>query len=195
MGSFCALRTSEVFGMAWKAFHHDPEEGESYFFITDTAYQGKLREKTTKNRASRANVAIPEILVPLLLEWKEKCPDTSPYALMFPSTNKNGRSKKGAPMCPGIWLQKKVHPIAKAIGLDCYVNFRVTRRTASSLFQADGTSLADTAAHLRHGSTATTPKHYSKPVPEGVKRAVNDFANSVMSLQPGPKKSKLRLVS
>jgi hypothetical protein len=57
------------------------------------------------------------------------------------------------------------------------------------------TSLADTAAHLRHASTATTAKHYSKSVPEGVKRAVNDFANSVMALQPGPmKKSKLRLV-
>jgi integrase len=129
------------------------------------------------------------------MEWRERCPDTSPDALMFSSTNKNGRSQKGAPMCPGIWLQKKVHPVAKAIGLDCYVNFRVTRRTASTLFQADGTSLADTQAHLRHASAATTAKHYSKPIPEGVKRAVNDFADSVMALKPSKKKTKLELVS
>jgi integrase len=195
VGSFCALRTSELFGMSWRAFHYDPEQGESYFSITDTAYRGTLREKTTKTKASRANVTIPAILVPLLMEWRERCPDTSPDALMFPSTNKNGRSQKGSPMCPGIWLQKKVHPVAKAIGLDCYVNFRVTRRTASTLFQADGTSLADTQAHLRHASAATTAKHYSKPIPEGVKRAVNDFADSVMALKPSKKKTKLELVS
>lgn len=195
VGTFCALRTSEVFGLAWRAFNHDPESGESYFAITDTAYRGKLREKTTKNKASRANVTIPAILVPLLLEWQAKCPDTSPDALMFPSTNRNGRSRKGAPMCPGIWLQKKVHPVAKVIGLTCFVNFRVTRRTASTLIQANGTSLADTAAHLRHASTATTAKHYSKPVPEGVKQAVNDFADSVMALKPSKKKTKLKLVS
>jgi site-specific recombinase XerC len=27
VGSFCALRTSELFGMSWRAFHHDPEAG------------------------------------------------------------------------------------------------------------------------------------------------------------------------
>jgi integrase len=195
VGSFCALRTSELFGMSWRAFHYDSETGESYFSITDTAYRGTLRKKTTKTKASRANVTIPAILVPLLLEWQEKCPDPSPDALMFPSTNKNGRSRKGAPMCPGIWLQKKVHPVAKSIGLDCYVNFRVTRRTASTLFQADGTSLAATQAHLRHASAATTAKHYSKPIPEGVKKAVNDFAYSVMALKPSKKQPELGLVS
>jgi integrase len=98
-------------------------------------------------------------------------------------------------MCPGIWLQKKVHPVAKAIGLDCYVNFRVTRRTASTLFQADGTSLADTQAHLRHASAATTAKHYSKPIPAGVKKAVNDFADSVMALKSSKRQKELPLVS
>jgi hypothetical protein len=64
------------------------------------------------------------------------------------------------------------------------VNFRVTRHTALTLFRADGTSLADTQAHLRHASAATTAKHYGKPIPEGVKKAVNDFADSIMALKP-----------
>ncbi len=55
--------------------------------------------------------------------------------------------------CPGIWLQKKVHPVAEAIGPTCFVNFRLTRRTASTLFQADGTSLADTQARLHHAGS------------------------------------------
>ena len=196
VGTFCALRTSEVFGLSWGAWHYDSDTGDNFFSITDTAYRGKRREGTTKTDASQARVTIPEMLVPLLLEWKAKCPDTSPRALMFPSTNLNGRSKKGAPMSPGTWLQKKVHPVAKAIGLDCYVNFRATRRTASTLIQAAGTPIADAQSHLRHASAATTAKHYSKPIPEGVKRAVNDFADRVMSHAPAKKKKpRLRLVS
>jgi integrase len=29
VGSFCALRTSELFGMSWRAFHYDPETGRA----------------------------------------------------------------------------------------------------------------------------------------------------------------------
>lgn len=106
--------------------------GELLLLHRHTAYHGTQRKRTTNTKANWVNVTIPAILVPLLLEWQENGSDPSPAALMFPSTNKNGRSRKGRLYALGICLQRKVHHVA--IGLNCYVNFRVTRRTASTLF-------------------------------------------------------------
>jgi len=89
-------------------------------------------------------------------------------------------------MCPGIWLQRKIHPIAKKLEVPFKVNFRATRRTASSLVQEHGAALATAQSFLRHASPNTTASVYSKPVPESVKVAVNGYEDRVYAARPQP---------
>lgn len=180
VATFCALRTSEVFGMPWGNFFHDEETGEAFFMIDQIAYRGK-RLKRTKNDASRARVHISPMTLAAVLQWKKECKDTSPDALIFPSTNKNGRGKKGSPMYPSTWLQKHLQPIAKAMGIPFHVNFRATRRTAATLAQENGSSPASAQGMLRHASLQTTMEIYTQVVPENVKIAVNDYESMVLS--------------
>jgi integrase len=189
-GTFCAMRTSELFGMPWGNFHDSDEEGQSYFFIDQIAYRGK-RYNRTKTDASKARVPIAGRTLEAIRQWKKVCPNTSPDALMFPSTNKNGRSKKGAPMYPATWLQKKIQPLAREVGIAFHVNFRATRRTASTLLQENGDSLASAQSLLRHASPQTTARIYSQPIPENVKRAVNDYEDRVFAARPKPPKLEL----
>lgn len=179
VGTFCALRTSEIFGLSWKQFHHT-EDGTSYFMIDQTAYDGEVFD-TTKTKASKAKVHVGPVTLDAILKLQEACKDTSPDALLFQSTNKNGRSKVGAPMCAGTWLQRKVQPIAKEIGVTCSVNFRATRRTACTLVQESGGSVATAQAFLRHASPNATTAIYSQPIPDSVRLAVNDYEQRVIA--------------
>jgi integrase len=186
-GTFCALRTSEVFGLPWKNFHHESEIGQSYFIVDQIAYRGK-RYQRTKNAASKSGVPIGEHTLTVLLQWQSECKDTSPDALMFPSTNRNGRGKVGDPMYPGVWLQKRLQPLCNLLGIPFKVNFRATRRTAASLVQAHGAALATASSFLRHASVNTTASIYSKPIPESVKIAVNDYEDRVYAARKKPMK-------
>jgi integrase len=186
-GTFCAMRTSEIFGLPWSNFHESDEEGQSYFLVDQIAYRGE-RYNRTKTDASKAKVPIAGRTLEAILQWKKESPDTSPDALIFPSTNKNGRSRKGAPMYADTWLQKKIQPIAKALGVKFHVNFRATRRTASTLVQENGDSLASAQSLLRHTSPHTTAAVYTKPIPESVKVAVNSYEDRVFAARPKPPK-------
>jgi integrase len=186
-GTFCAMRTSEIFGLPWSNFHESDEEGQSYFLVDQIAYRGE-RYNRTKTDASKAKVPIAGRTLEAILQWKKESPDTSPDALIFPSTNKNGRSRKGAPMYADTWLQKKIQPIAKALGVKFHVNFRATRRTASTLVQENGDSLASAQSLLRHASPHTTAAVYTKPIPESVKVAVNSYEDRVFAARPKPPK-------
>jgi integrase len=180
IGTFCAMRTSEVFGLPWKNFRVDDETGEAYFLVSQIAYRGQRHERT-KNNASKAKVPIGRRTLEAILQWKKECPDTSPDALIFPSTNRNGRSREGAPMFPATWLQKRLQPIAREVGVPFSVNFRATRRTAASLVQDYGAALATAQSLLRHASPTTTAQVYSKPIPESVKIAVNSYEDRVFA--------------
>lgn len=185
VGTFCAMRTSEVFGLPWKNF----DEDNGIFVVNQIAYRGK-QYKRTKTQASKGTVPIGRQTLEAILAWRTVCKDTSSDALMFPSTNRNGRSKAGAPLFPGTWLQKRLQPIAEAIGIPFKVNFRATRRTASSLVQEHGAALATASGLLRHASTRTTGDFYSKEVPESVRRAVNSYEDRVFAARQTPKTLK-----
>jgi integrase len=188
VGTFCAPRTSEVFGLSWKQFHQsaEGEPVENYFLIDQIGYDGEILH-TTKTEASKAKVHIGPMTLAAILKLRAEAKDTSPDALLFGSTNKNGRSKKGAPMSAGAWLTKRVQPIADALGIPFKVNFRATRRTACTLVQEHGHSLASAQGFLRHASPGTTADVYTITVPESVKLAVNDYEERVFAARKTPK--------
>jgi recA bacterial DNA recombination protein len=70
-----------------------------------------------------------------ILQCKKESPDSSSGALIFPDTNKNGRSRKGAPTYADTWLQKKIQPIAKALEVKFHVNFRARAGRPPRLFR------------------------------------------------------------
>lgn len=94
-------------------------------------------------------------------------------------------------MSGGIWLRRRIQPIADALGIPFKVNFRVTRRTAATLVQEHGHSLASAQGFLRHSTPNTTAGVYTQQIPESVKRAVNDYEERVFAAR---KKPKLTLV-
>ncbi len=187
VATFCALRTSEAFGLPWRNFHYDEKQKTAYFLIDQIAFEGEIF-KRTKNAASEAQVHIGPRTLKAVLAWQKECPNiSSPDALMFPSTNRNGRSKKGSAMWPGSWLKDRLQPIADGLGIPFRVNFRATRRTAATLIQDQGSSLASAQSVLRHSSPNTTAGIYTQPVPESAKRAVNSYENLVFGARPKPK--------
>jgi integrase len=191
VATFCALRTSEAFGMPWGNFHHDAETGIGYFMVDQIAYRGK-RYKRTKNDASKARVHISAKTLEAILQWQKESSDTGANSLMFPSTNKNGRSMKGAPMYASTWLQKRLQPIAESIGIPFKVNIRATRRTAITLVQENGSSLASAQGMARHASPNTTSGVYTQVIPESVKKAVNDYEALVFGSRPKPTLKRIK---
>ena len=79
--------------------------------------------------------------------WKQECPDSSPYAFIFPNTD-------GGFMDTGNYRNRILIPLAEKLGLP-KLNFQVLRRTMATLAQRKG-SVKDIQAHLRHSKADTT---------------------------------------
>jgi integrase len=168
IAAFCAMRPGEIFGLQWPSWR-----GQN-FHIEGTAWRGTLRPGKAKTKGSKAPVAIPDILVPLLEAWRDEH-GSEPIGLMF-------ASEKGTPMRPENWLRRRIKPVAKAIGISVPVNFQVLRRTFATNAQSHGNA-KDVQTHLRHTDIATTLGIYTQPIDASVRKLVNDVAEDVMSAQ------------
>ncbi len=83
----------------------------------------------------------------LFEKWRLESSDTSPGVLVFP-----GRG--GRPLWVGSFLQKRIQPIAKALGITVPVTFQVLRRSCTTRNQKHGT-MKDVQAHMGHASIET----------------------------------------
>jgi hypothetical protein len=85
VGIFSEPRASEAMGFQWKSW-----TGVS-LMPYGIAVEGQLYEGRLKSKASRAPIAVPEPVRPVIDAWRRICPDPSPEALMFPTF---GRGKR-----------------------------------------------------------------------------------------------------
>jgi integrase len=111
------------------------------------------------------------VILPLLAAWREQNQNAPEDALIFPS-------KFGHCIRPENWLNRRVHPIAKKLGIGA-VNFQILRRTFAT--NAQGGNLKDVQTHLRHSTVGTTANVYVQAIPESVRKLVNAVADSVMT--------------
>ncbi|MGB9071856.1 MAG: tyrosine-type recombinase/integrase [Terriglobales bacterium] len=132
-----------------------------------------MRPGKAKTRGSKAPVAIPDILTPLLRAWRQENRNIQDDVLIFPS-------EKGTPMRPENWLRRRIKPIASVLGIAGPVNFQVLRRTFATNAQGHGNA-KDVQTHLRHTDIATTLGVYTQPIDANVRRLVNAVADDVMS--------------
>lgn len=174
IGLFCATRTSETFGLKWKAYRGDR------LLIETTAFEGRLYNRV-KNDASRSAVPIPEDVRPIIEAWKRKCPDTSPEALMFATFGRGERTGKKVPRHAKNFLKWRIYPISDKLGIPRkLVTFQVMRRTLGTDLQEHGT-MKDAQTALRHASIKTTANVYMQPIPASVIAALNSRTRAVLA--------------
>jgi integrase len=64
IAAFCAMRPGEIFGLCWSSWRGD------HFQIESTAWRGQFRLGKAKTKGSKASVIIPDVVLPLLTEWR-----------------------------------------------------------------------------------------------------------------------------
>lgn len=170
IAAFCAMRPGEIFGLRWSSWRGD------HFHVEGTAWRGKLRPGKAKTKGSKAPIVIPDILMPMLAEWRAANANAAEDALIFPS-------KKGTPMRPENWLRRRIKPVAAALGISAPVHFQILRRTFATNAQGYGNA-KDVQAHLRHTDIATTLGVYTQPIAESTRKLVNAVADDVMTAEP-----------
>ena len=154
LGVFAAPRASEAFGLQRDCFKGD------YIEIKNTAWEGNLYRGQVKNDSRFRRVGLGPRTRRILEEYLAETPDAPSNSLLFP-----GRG--GSPLWPGTWLQNRIQPIAKSLGITAPVTFQVLRRTCVTRNQKHG-SLKDIQAHAGHASIATTRNIYMQEIPESV---------------------------
>lgn len=174
VGILSGPRASEATGLQWKSW-----TGSS-LMPYGTAYEGQFYPGRVKSKASRAPLAVPEPVRPVIEAWKRLCPDPSPNALMFPTFGRGKRKGQAVPRWGKNFLRWRIRPVSRKLGIpDRLVTFQVMRRSLGTNLQHHGT-LKDTQGALRHASIATTGNVYVQVVEESVMRAVNSHALAVL---------------
>ena len=156
-----ALRPSELFALRWKCF----DTAQSTITIQETVYKRKIRP-WGKTRRSLATVPIPTRLSEELAAWKNRCPDPSPEAFIFPS-------QSGSFLDAANFRHRVLLKLERELGLP-KLRFQVIRRTTATLAQKMGT-VKDVQGLLRHSRTATTTYVHMQEIPEGVRATVDSI--------------------
>lgn len=174
VGIFSGPRASEAMGFQWKSW-----TGSS-LVPYGTAVEGQFYEGRVKSKASRAPIAVPEPVRPVIEAWRRICPDSSPEALMFPTFGRGKRKGQAVPRHAKNFLTWRVRPIAEKLGIPKHlITFQVMRRSLGTHLSGHGT-LKDTQGALRHASITTTGNVYVQVVEANVMRAVNSHATTVL---------------
>src|ERR1035438_10212441 len=182
VGVFCGTRTSEVMGMQWKSWN-----GES-LMPHGTAFEGKLYPGRLKTKQSKAPIPVPELVRPVLENWRRQCADSSPDALMFPTFGGGERKGQAVPRWGKNFLKWRICPVARLYGIpERLVTFQVMRRTLGTDMQKHGT-LKDTQSMLRHASIQTTGDVYVQTIEQSVLDAVNSRTDAVLDGWSAPVK-------
>jgi len=174
IGTFCAVRSAEVFGLRWEC-----DLGKD-LYIKHSAWEGKLYERHTK-KAKPRKVAVDKRTRQTIDNWKKICNDTRPEALMFPS------QKPAVPFTSRNWLERNLQPVGKNLGIRTPLTFQVLRRSFATHNQKQ---LKNVQAHLGHESTGTTADLYVVEIPKEVRRTQELYAAEIEALVERKKSGK-----
>jgi integrase len=130
------MRVSEIFGLRRRSIGQNSAE------ILERVCRGDIDTPKT-DKASRT-VALPKDLQMDLQEWLKTTPDTGPDAWLFPSENLK------TPLSATNLMARYIRPRLKKVGL-AWVDYRVMRRTHSSLANAKGIDPKLVADQQGHG--------------------------------------------
>jgi integrase len=158
----CGLRPGEVFGFKTQDVGRD-----CTVFIHQTFSRGRLGP--TKTDGSAKKVALPEPLYKDLLIVRDQAVESG-VRWLFPASRKH----KGVlrPLSSANWLKRVLKPVCDDLGIA--VDLRMFRRGFATVASDKGGSLKDIQHQLRHASVTTTANIYVQPVPDSVRRVVDN---------------------
>ena len=162
VGTFCAMRTAEVFGLRWSALQGD------HFVIRDSAWEGKLLTDTTKT--GQRSVYIPPATLAAITRWRAEATFTAPGDILF-------ASEAGTPMSAHNFSNRVLVPLRDKLKLPA-LTFQVLRRSHATRNQA--TPLG-AQAHLGHANITTTLGIYAQAIPASVKAMVERDEAAILS--------------
>jgi integrase len=162
VGTFCAMRTAEVFGLRWSAFCAD------HFLIRDSAWRGKLLKDATKT--GERVVTIPRATRDAINRWRKVSQFTGPDDMLFSSA-------VGGPMDSHNFNNRVMAPLRDKLNLPV-LTFQVLRRSHATRNQA---TPRDAQAHLGHKQITTTLGIYAQEVPATVKAMVEADETAILS--------------
>ena len=146
-----------------------------------TAFEGRFYPGRLKIRSSRAPIAVPEQVRPVIEAWKKLSPDSSADALMFPTLGRGERKGQAVPRWGKNFLRWRVRPVAKKLKIpESLVTFQVMRRTLGTNLQHHGT-LKDAQGALRHASIKTTGDVYVQTIETSVLNAMNSRTMEILA--------------
>jgi integrase len=153
VGTFCAMRTAEVFGLRWSALQGDQ------FVIRDSAWEGKLLKDSTKT--GQRSVFIPPATLAAITRWRADATFTSQNDILFATTT-------GTPMSAHNFSNRVLVPVRDKLKLPA-LTFQILRRSHATRNQA---TPKDAQAHLGHKNITTTLGIYTQSIPASVKAMV-----------------------
>ena len=134
--TFCGLRASEAYGLKNSDLF---EEGGGR--VERSWYRGDVNP--TKTGDGR-DVGVGAEIFNRLTAWIAKLPDRSSEGWLFPS------EQMATPLLPDNVLRRDIYPRLEPLGLD-WINFRVLRRSHSTLHEERGTDPKIIADQQGHG--------------------------------------------
>jgi len=134
--TFCGLRESEVYGLKNRDLFRP-----GAIRVERSWYRGDVNRTKT---GERRDVGIDPEIFDRLTTWIGSLADRSPEGWIFPS------ERVVTPLFPDNVLRRDVYPRLEPLGLD-WINFRVLRRSHSTLHQDKGTDPKIIADQQGHG--------------------------------------------
>ena len=154
-----------------------------YFEIQNSAFEGQFYEGQVKEELRRRNIAMDEEMHRYFTLWRAQSKDSSPEALVFPSLT-------GGTMWSGIFLQKRIQPIAGQLGIKIPIAFQVLRRafvTWNKHGREDQLEIVQGVVGHKRGSPVTEGV-YDRPVPENQAEMVRGYADAIRAAVAEKKK-------
>lgn len=159
------LRPSELFALRVN------DIGTRELRIDEVAVPGEDIRAETKTEGSAAPVPISEETELLLRAYAAR-EQLGPDELLFPS-------ELGTALSHENWRTRNLALIVKRAGIEGRVDYRIIRRTVSTLTQKDG-SPKDIQTLLRHADIKTTLGIYQQAMPESVQKMVENWERRLL---------------
>jgi integrase len=149
LGSLCAMRPGEIFGLDCSAYAGDN------LFILRRVYRGQIG--FPKTEASRAVLPVPNVVREPLGKWKAPRAPVEQQGFVFNSRN-------GTPVHKDNFLRRLLQPAGLMAEIPFPVTFQVLRRTWATLTPEFGAGLKE---YRMRAATRSFPQLHGGNIPAG----------------------------
>ncbi|HEU5352227.1 MAG TPA: tyrosine-type recombinase/integrase [Terracidiphilus sp.] len=165
------LRQSELFGLRWGDI--DFTGGE--IIVARSVVHGNI--SNCKTESSMKPVPLSPALAKMLEKWKAETKYPGPEDWVFASNSAKGTR----PMWGQTFMRKRIHPVAKQLGITKQIDWHTFRHSYSTLLRSLGTDIKVQQDLLRHSSARTTLDTYTQAVTPAKRAAQDAVARLLMA--------------